>query len=378
MAWSVQQKGEGSPRDLIIIGHGGLTAAITAAAPRACVVGVTFPALTGGYAQIAPDKLPPLAEIVRGALGSTPLGSLVLIGFSEGCQMVRTYLAAGEVPSAVLVIDGAHGSKPEPSAAQLAPWRSFFGRARAGQRHAMITATRIPTVKYLPTAYMLPLIMGCSPAPLEPADVARVQAARPLTAAELQATAAGALRPGPGHVGVALLLELAQRWRPSRIAAGDAAEADAWEKGPGYWYLRDALAYAEQWPGTDAAAHVQQAKEVIPRLLGRTMGALADLPIPGWVKGVSEGPAPAPPAGVVWPTVPGASSPPPSSSPPASSPPGGRPPAGPPSSKPPASPPPPAPPAKSDGSGGAGVLLLVLTAGGVGLLTLKRLPAGPP
>lgn len=303
MAWSVQEKGSGARRDLIVVAHGGVTEAIRAAAPDAVVVGVSFPPMQGFYAAVAPDKLPPLGDLVRGALqqsGASELGRLVLCGFSEGCQAVRAWLGAGEVPSAAIAIDGIHGTKPAPSAAQVAPWRSFFGRARAGERFGAVTATRIPTVKYLPTAAMLPIVTGFQPAPLLDKGGAVVAGGR-LDACEVLLSLAGA---HTGDLGASLVLGALMGAAASEYAAAQ-GEGEGWITMPPwsgtiYQRAQRGALVAEQWPGTDGAAHVEQAKAVMPRLIGEAMQR-HDAP---WIAGYSPGPRPPEPAGIVWPAIP--------------------------------------------------------------------------
>lgn len=300
MAWSVQEKGSGERRDLIVIAHGGVTDAIRAAAPGAVVVGVSFQPMQGFYAAVAPDKLPPLADLVRGALqqaGAAELGRLVLVGFSEGCQAVRAWLAAGEVPSAAIAIDGIHGTKPAPSAVQVAPWRSFFGRARAGERFGAVTATRIPTVKYLPTAVMLPIVTGFQPAPLLDKEGATVAGGGRPDACAVLLSLAGA---HTGDLGASLVLgALVQAAALEAEGAGGWTVIPAWG-GTRYQRAQQGGLVAEQWPGTDGAAHVEQAKSVMPRLIGEALQR-HDAP---WIAGYSPGPRPPEPAGIVWPAIP--------------------------------------------------------------------------
>jgi len=339
---TVQQPGEGNPRDPIVIAHGGLTPAIRAVAPQACVVGLSFPPLKGHYALkgSGAGMLPPLAELVKGALGGVALRHLILVGFSEGCQAVRAWLAAGEVPSAVLAIDGAHGSKPSPSAAQVQPWRSFFARARAAQRPAVITATSIPTGNYLSTSTMLPILTGFQPPP--------------------STTSAGG-SVVVGDVGIALavlgsLANAAALEASARAGAGPTLP-DGWEQGPGFLWTQQGLLYAEQWPGKDAAAHVQQAQQGIPRLLGRVLSELAQIPAAPWVRGLTPGDPPPAPPGVVFPAIPGGGGG------------GGRPPS---PATPPAAPPaPPAPPPPpSSASSAAGPLVVLVL--GLGFALMRR------
>lgn len=365
MGWSLGEKGSGARRDLVVIAHGGVTEAIRAAAPGAAVVGVTFPPMKGHYAGIGPDKLPPLGELVRGALqqaGAAELGRLVLVGFSEGCQAVRAWLAAGEVPSAAIAIDGIHGTKPAPSVGQVAPWRAFFSRSRAGERFGAVTATRIPTVTYLPTASMLPIVTGFPPAPLLDkggGSVAGIEGSPRDACAVLLSLG----RAQAGDLGASLVLGALVQAAVSEYDASAARSGDdgawmlmpAWS-GTSYQRAQQGALVAEQWPGTDGPAHVQQAQQVMPRLIGEALQRQA---IP-WVSGYSTGPRPPEPSGVVWPAIPGVV---PGGGGGGGG--GGRPPA------PGAAPPPPAPPPPSDDSAAAGAVL-VLGLGVAGLALSRR------
>lgn len=364
MAWSVQEKGSGPRRDLIVVAHGGVTDAIRAAAPGAIVVGLAQTPMKGLYASIGPDKVPPLAELVRGALdkaGGPELGQVVLCGFSEGCQAVRAWLAAGEVPSAVVAIDGIHGTKPAPSAGQVDPWRAFFARSRKGERFGVVTATRIPTVNYLPTATMLPIVTGFQPAPV--LDAATTTSGAIVRRPDACAVLLALLGPTAGFLGVgAAIVSALSSAAAFEAEARAGEEAGGWILMPAIWgvpyqRIQQGLLVAEQWPGKDGAAHVQQAQSVMPRMIGEALSHKAD----PWISGYSSGPRPAEPGGIIWPAIPGGAPPgrPPATSPPASTPPATSPPAT-------------SPPAASEGGGGAAVAVLVLGLGLGGLALAKR------
>jgi hypothetical protein len=330
-AWTVAQQGEGSPRDLVVIAHGGTPPTVLQYTPRACVVGVNYPPFKGNYKL--GGMLPPLADLVRGALGSAPLGNLILVGFSEGCQAVRSWLAAGEVPSAVLVIDGAHASAPPDLKTQIQPWRDYFDRARWRKAHAIVTATRIPTTNYLPTAVVLPLITGFPPAPKMPAAVSGFA---PVALALMGLSSAASI-------------EQELRGHPWRVrVAGE--EEPTWQQRGDYQQIREGYLMAQQWPGGDAAAHVAQAQKVMPSLLGEVYVWLANEPVSPYVRGYSSGdPPPIAPVGPYQPIPPGLLP----TNPP------GRPPAQPPSG-PPLVGPAFGPPAPSSGGGAAAVAVLAL------------------
>lgn len=88
-----------------------------------------------------------------------PLGDqgrpVVLVGWSEGAQGVRTHLAAGDVKNVVGVIslDGASASRPPNDAAHLAPWRA----ALSGGLDVTLTSTEIP-VTYTSTRQVIGLL----------------------------------------------------------------------------------------------------------------------------------------------------------------------------------------------------------------------------
>ena len=331
-AWTVAQQGEGSPRDLVVIAHGGTPPTVLQYTPRACVVGVNYPPAKGNYKL--GGMLPPLADLVRGALGSTPLGNLILVGFSEGCQAVRSWLAAGEVPSAVLVIDGAHASAPPDLRPQIQPRRDYFDRARWRKAHALGTATRIPTTNYLPTAVVLPLITGFPPAPKLPA-VSAVSGFAPVALALMSLSGAASI-------------EQELRGHPWRVRVG-ADDEPTWQVRDGYQQIREGNLMAQQWPGGDAAAHVAQAQKVMPSLLGEVYVWLANEPIAPYVRGYSAGdPPPIAPVGPYQPIPPGLMP---------TNPPGRPPPQpGQPSSGPPLVGPAFGPPSSSSGAGAAAVL----------------------
>lgn len=289
--------------------------------------------------------MPALADLVRGALGSARLGNLILVGFSEGCQAVRAYLAAGEVPSAVLAIDGAHASAPPDLRTQIQPWRDFFDRARARRAHAIITATRIPTTNYLSTATMLPILTGFPPAP---------KVAAPAAAAGFAPVALITL-----GLSTAATLEQHARGRNVRLWQVGEAGDPAWEVmgGGAFQKCSEGWLQAQQWPGGDAAAHVQQAAQVMPIALGEVFVRLANGPIAPFVRGYSAGdPPPIAPVGPYTELPPGLTP---------TNPKPGRVPDSPAPAPPPA-------PSSSSGGGGAGAVLLVLAAAGLGAVAVSR------
>lgn len=211
MALHLVAPGSGNPRNVVLVYHvdwSAIGAKLQAAAPGWCVAVETGPAFknfyqTGGGLTALPAALDQLRKLA----GFSELGSLILVGFSEGCQGVRSQLAAGHLPSAVLAVDGIHASSP-PADAQLAPWRAYCDKAKAQQRMAVLTHTAIPTTGYLPTSVVVPLVAQLGPA----------------------ATSVQAL--DPPHV----------------------VQNQGW-------------LWVDSWPGKDAAAHVQQQTTVLPKNL---------------------------------------------------------------------------------------------------------------
>jgi pimeloyl-ACP methyl ester carboxylesterase len=92
-------------------------------------------------------------EVDARALGLDRLRSLVLVGYSAGCQNVRAALRTGTLPLAerfgVVLIDGTHASLP-PELWQITVWRSFAEQARRGERLMVATCTSQTYTETLP------------------------------------------------------------------------------------------------------------------------------------------------------------------------------------------------------------------------------------
>ena len=167
MTIQLLQPGQGTTRDLVLVYHidpsktGAKVAA--AAGPGACVVVETLPPFKGSY--LSGHGLTPLAEAVTRAMqlaGGFQVGNLVLVGFSEGCQALRSHLMAGNLPSALLAVDGVHASKP-PEPWQLAPWRQFADLAKSYQRVFTLSHTAIVPPNYASTTEVAPLVAQFTP-----------------------------------------------------------------------------------------------------------------------------------------------------------------------------------------------------------------------
>ncbi len=248
--------GSGDRRPVLWCFHvgGQMDAALVAALPGCAILNYTFnpapgSAASGKYKARSqggglPSSWGELQQTAAHLVAGVELGPVVLAGWSEGCQGARCYLQMGARPAGIVATDGIHASQP-PAASQIDPWRAYADLARAGAARCSITATHIVTSGYLSTTQTLPLVTGFS--------------------------------------------------------AGD------WQPAQGYQVAQAGELHAEHWPGTDAAAHVQQQREVLPRLLASMVASLGGSPS-------SAPPASSPPR-----SSPPASSPPPRSSPPASS-----------------------------------------------------------
>lgn len=148
MTTRVLQVGEGPRRVVTVLYH--LTEVLDsrvkeALGPSPIVLNVTLPP-GGGYRQVQPGGgVAPVAELVawmrKRVAGDFTVGPVVLIGFSEGCQAVRAQLAAGFSPSAIVLIDGTHGSWPTRTAFELEHYRAYFQRAARGDVDALFIAT---------------------------------------------------------------------------------------------------------------------------------------------------------------------------------------------------------------------------------------------
>lgn len=115
------------------------------------VVNQTYPGFKDHYTHIGDDAIAPIDEVL--AAGGADAGSAVaLVGFSEGCQGVRTQLLAGVVPVAALAVDGIH-TKPE-------PWRALAERARRSELALTITHSSIQPGTYPSTTQMAAQILA--------------------------------------------------------------------------------------------------------------------------------------------------------------------------------------------------------------------------
>lgn len=96
-----------------------------AVGPNVTIVNATGAPFSGYYAAIKD------INSIFSAAGLLPIhdeSTLVLAGFSEGCQAVRSLLRAGLRPRAVVAADGTHAGWPVDEGSVI-PWRDAFERA---------------------------------------------------------------------------------------------------------------------------------------------------------------------------------------------------------------------------------------------------------
>jgi len=247
VALRVVQPGKGAKRALVVVYH--LTSEIDAAL-RAAVGGTpavlnhTAPvedgkATTGGaYFRVGQKGLRPMGELLELALqktGAQVLSPVLLCGFSEGAQAPRAHLTAGEDAHGIVAVDGIHGTWPTPEPFQVDPWRNYFSRAKAGERVWVATCSQIPTAS-----------------------------------------------DAPAKTPVRLMLEKITGWG---LGVGSKVEPFA---------LGQSQARVYSYAGKDAAAHVYQAKTVLPSAVREALERLGVSLEPGTGPGGGGLPEPDP------------------------------------------------------------------------------------
>jgi hypothetical protein len=130
---------------------------------------------------VATAEAPVQGDII-GAVRAAEMqtSAFVLIGYSAGCQAVRSHLRGGIKPVAVVTIDGTHASLP-PLAWQVDVWSNLAEQARKGKVLWVATCLaahryveRLPQGRYSATSTVLAAALGLpllatakpSPAPL--------------------------------------------------------------------------------------------------------------------------------------------------------------------------------------------------------------------
>jgi len=243
------QRGSGAVRPLVVLYHAGGTPAVAkAAGPRAAIAwyAAQWKPGTGtgtAYTTFHPES-PKLLDMLGGTaeeVGAEAFWPIVLVGFSAGCQALRTQLTAGQEPTAYVAIDGIH-SGTVASEAQLAPWRGWMRKCGASIPSAQPDA--IPRL------------------PEQPLCIA--------TCSQIQPS---------GYASVRLTLERITGW--NLVPGGPDAPA---------LYQSGGLTIAS-YPGGAPKDHIAQASAALPRWIGWTMAQLptppADLQrgtLPQWMR----------------------------------------------------------------------------------------------
>jgi len=133
LARVIVQPGSGSTRDIALCYLAGGKQAAPALGPDVCIVQET----AGSYDKVGDGGVFDYTDTVSWAkeqAGGFEVGKLWLIGFSAGCQGVRTQILQGCNADYVLAIDGIHlPISGTPQEYKTAPWLATKARADAGQ-----------------------------------------------------------------------------------------------------------------------------------------------------------------------------------------------------------------------------------------------------
>lgn len=159
------QAGSGSPRPLVIVYHAGLDPALltNALPPNACVLTDIESKYDALDLPNTPENLPAAVAFAQAATGEAFQASpVVLAAWSAGCQAIRSQLIAGYDADAVVCADGIHSATQPDVAQQIVPWRTYFDRARAGERTALVSHSSIEPAGFNSVARTLALITGQS------------------------------------------------------------------------------------------------------------------------------------------------------------------------------------------------------------------------
>jgi hypothetical protein len=165
MAIRLVQAPDAADSPFVIVYHSGAKdEALRRAAPGALICVDTGKGFSNYYGEIAPGKIDPLPEAIsKGAqlanIDAYSPRQVILAGWSEGCQGIRTQLANGAMPDAVVAIDGTHSSKP-PSPKHIDPWRDFIARAKAGSGAFLSSCSSIDPGSYNSTRDTLRILTG--------------------------------------------------------------------------------------------------------------------------------------------------------------------------------------------------------------------------
>lgn len=262
MTWRVVQKGSGAVRPLVVLYHATAEAdhlVRAALAPRACLVNETLAPFSGNYRSIGSGRITSLRDGVvklNAELGAEGFWPIVLVGFSEGCQGIRTQLRARAVVTATLAVDGIHATKPPATEVQIDTWRNWF--AQCGARFGA-SGLNAPVDVTAPLAW-------CTCSQIDPGSYFSVKRTlemitgwTPLASGVVQESRIVRVPTATGERGVTVKIG-----KPMVYASGN---------------LR-----IDSYPGNDAQTHSGQLLVALPALLGMLAGQL------GFGGGGTDGP----------------------------------------------------------------------------------------
>ena len=158
---SVVQPGSGSVRDIVLCWHGNF-APLAAVLPTSTAVVSQQLGSMGAYAE---DSQVASVEEMQAAVGQDfTVGRLWLVGFSAGCQGVRTQLYRGVKPDVVLAADGIHLPKT-PNPEKERPWLELYRRARSGGCRFSVSVSQVEAYEFLSTRASAAKLFGVSSSP---------------------------------------------------------------------------------------------------------------------------------------------------------------------------------------------------------------------
>lgn len=165
MAIRLVQKPDSTEAPFVLVYHSGASDdSLRRAAPGALICVDTGKGFSGYYGAIGPGKIDDLPVAIEkgaelaGVVGFNPT-QVILAGWSEGCQGIRTQLKAGRMPDAVVAIDGTHSSKV-PAPDHIDPWKDIISRAKRGAGAFLASCSSIEPGSYNSTRTTLRLLTG--------------------------------------------------------------------------------------------------------------------------------------------------------------------------------------------------------------------------
>lgn len=146
-SWHITQRGDGRTLVLGFLLGPQLDTKLREAYPNACIATCAVGDPTISEQELIDARL---------AVGAGPRSDVHLIGWSAGCQAIRTILGANLIDPAriklVMCLDGTAATYPQIGADVLRTWRDLFARAERGEIRAIFTCTSMTYVERLPIA----------------------------------------------------------------------------------------------------------------------------------------------------------------------------------------------------------------------------------